>query len=153
APAGPVSALLLRPAQPRFLYVLAHGAGAGMRHPFLATVARALATRGVATLRYQFPYLERRRGRPHPPPVPPPARPPALARGAPSAGAAPVRRWQVDGGAHDVAGGRARGRRARERERPGLSGFSAASAPAARRPAGPASGCGAAADAVLAGDA
>jgi len=69
APAGPVSALLLRPAQPRFLYVLAHGAGAGMRHPFLATVARALATRGVATLRYQFPYLERRRGRPDPPHV------------------------------------------------------------------------------------
>src|SRR5439155_1316108 len=53
----------------RWLYVLAHGAGAGMRHPFLETIARALAGRGVATLRYQFPYMERRASRPDPPAV------------------------------------------------------------------------------------
>lgn len=53
-----VSALLMEPENPRWLYVLAHGAGAGMRHPFLERVSRALAERGVATLRYQFPYME-----------------------------------------------------------------------------------------------
>ncbi len=51
------------------LYVLAHGAGAGMRHPFLETLARALAEREVATLRYHFPYMERRASRPDPPAV------------------------------------------------------------------------------------
>lgn len=57
---GPeVSALLLRPADPHALIVLGHGAGAGMRHPFLAAVAERLADHGVATLRYQFPYMER----------------------------------------------------------------------------------------------
>ncbi len=45
------------PERPRALYVLAHGAGAGMRHRFLAAVARALTARGVATLRYEFPYM------------------------------------------------------------------------------------------------
>src|SRR3989449_6898388 len=50
-------------------YVLAHGAGAGMRHPFLASVARALAGRGIATLRYQFPYVEAQARRPDPPGV------------------------------------------------------------------------------------
>jgi len=66
---GPVPALLVQPAGARWLYVLAHGAGAGMRHPFLDAVARALADRGVATLRYQFPYMERRDRRPDPPGV------------------------------------------------------------------------------------
>ncbi len=64
-----VSGLLMRPPDARWLYVLAHGAGAGMRHPFLETIARALAERGVATLRYQFPYMERRASRPDPPAV------------------------------------------------------------------------------------
>src|SRR5213596_899746 len=64
-----VSGLLMRPPGARWLYVLAHGAGAGMRHPFLETIARALAERGVATLRYQFPYMERRASRPDPPAV------------------------------------------------------------------------------------
>src|SRR5438552_5544320 len=64
---GDVSALLVRPADARLLYVLAHGAGAGMRHPFLETVARRLAARGGATLRYQFPYMEAGGGRPDPP--------------------------------------------------------------------------------------
>ena len=66
---GRVSGLLLRPPDARWLYVLAHGAGAGMRHPFLETIARALAARQVATLRYQFPYMERRASRPDPPDV------------------------------------------------------------------------------------
>jgi uncharacterized protein len=66
---GPVSALLLRPADAWLLYVLAHGAGAGMRHPFLESVSAALAARGVASFRYQFPYLEAGRRRPDPPQV------------------------------------------------------------------------------------
>jgi len=53
-----VSALLVSPARPDALYVLAHGAGAGMRHAFMETMAARLAARGVATLRYQFPYVE-----------------------------------------------------------------------------------------------
>src|SRR2546428_3511251 len=62
-----VSGLLLRPDGARLLYVLAHGAGAGMRHPFLETVAQLLGERGVGTLRYQFPYMERRASGPQPP--------------------------------------------------------------------------------------
>src|SRR2546423_12762734 len=60
--AGDVSALLLQPDGARLLYVLAHGAGAGMRHPFLDAVARQLGERGIGRLRYQFPYMERRGG-------------------------------------------------------------------------------------------
>src|SRR5438874_505193 len=63
---GRVSALLVRPAEARVLYVLAHGAGAGMRHPFLETIAQRLAERAIATLRYQFPYMEQRARRPDP---------------------------------------------------------------------------------------
>jgi predicted alpha/beta-hydrolase family hydrolase len=66
---GEVSALLVRAPGARLLYVLAHGAGAGMRHPFLESIAQRLAERGVATLRYQFPYMERRARRPDPPAV------------------------------------------------------------------------------------
>jgi predicted alpha/beta-hydrolase family hydrolase len=66
---GRVSALLERPSGARALYVLAHGAGAGMRHAFMEAVAAALAERGVATLRYQFPYLEAGGRRPDPPGV------------------------------------------------------------------------------------
>lgn len=66
---GQISALLLRPADAWLLYVLAHGAGAGMRHPFLESVSASLAARGVATLRYQFPYLEAGRRRTDPPHV------------------------------------------------------------------------------------
>lgn len=61
--AGEVSTLLLAPPAMRALYVLAHGAGAGMRHPFMEAIARRLAARGVGTLRYQFPYMEPGRGR------------------------------------------------------------------------------------------
>jgi predicted alpha/beta-hydrolase family hydrolase len=66
---GSVSGLLLRPADARALYVLAHGAGAGMRHRFMAGIAAALAGRGIATLRYQFPYVEAGGRRPDPPGV------------------------------------------------------------------------------------
>jgi hypothetical protein len=66
---GDVSGLLLQPEDARLLYVLAHGAGAGMRHPFLEALARGLAERGVGTLRYEFPYMERRARRPDPPGV------------------------------------------------------------------------------------
>jgi predicted alpha/beta-hydrolase family hydrolase len=55
---GNVSGLLLRPPNAWAGYVLAHGAGAGMRHRFMEAIAEALARRGMATLRYQFPYIE-----------------------------------------------------------------------------------------------
>jgi predicted alpha/beta-hydrolase family hydrolase len=52
-----VSGLLQTPARARACYVLAHGAGAGMKHPFMTAVATGLAERGIATLRYQFVYM------------------------------------------------------------------------------------------------
>jgi uncharacterized protein len=58
---GEVSAQLSRPASARRLLVLAHGAGAGMNHRFMEELSRELAEAGVATLRYQFPYMEARR--------------------------------------------------------------------------------------------
>jgi predicted alpha/beta-hydrolase family hydrolase len=64
-----VSGLLLRPTDARLLYVLAHGAGAGMRHPFLEAISQRLAEQGIATLRYQFRYVEQRSRRPDPPAV------------------------------------------------------------------------------------
>ena len=66
---GEVSALLVRPAKARWLLVLAHGAGAGMNHPFMEMLAGELADVGVATLRYQFPYMEERRRVPDAPAV------------------------------------------------------------------------------------
>ena len=66
---GDVSALLVLPADARVLYVLAHGAGAGMRHPFLERISDVLAERSVATLRYQFPYMEKLQRRPDPPAI------------------------------------------------------------------------------------
>lgn len=67
--ACPVSALLLEAPRPVAGYVLAHGAGAGMRHPFMADVAAALAAAGVTTLRYQFPFMEAGSSRPDSPAV------------------------------------------------------------------------------------
>jgi uncharacterized protein len=67
--AGSVSALLEQPANARACFVFAHGAGAGMTHPFMAAVASGLGERGVATLRYQFPYMEKGSKRPDPPAV------------------------------------------------------------------------------------
>ena len=64
-----VSGLLQTPPKARACYVFAHSAGAGMNHPFMVDVARGLASRKVATLRYQFPYMERGTRRPDPPKV------------------------------------------------------------------------------------
>ena len=57
------------PDAPRALYVLAHGAGAGMRHPFMKAIAEGLAARGIAVLRYEFEYMEKGQKRPDPPKV------------------------------------------------------------------------------------
>ena len=66
---GRVSGILTRPPESWVLYVLAHGAGAGMRHRFMEAIAEALAGHGVASLRFQFPYMEAGGRRPDPPPV------------------------------------------------------------------------------------
>jgi predicted alpha/beta-hydrolase family hydrolase len=67
--ANSVSALLVRPTDARACFVFAHGAGAGMTHPFMETVAAGLSERGVASLRYQFPYMEKASRRPDPPAI------------------------------------------------------------------------------------
>src|SRR3982751_4325940 len=64
-----ISALLIRPPQARACYVFAHGAGAGMTHASMETVAAGLGARGIATLRYQFPYMEKGSKRPDAPAV------------------------------------------------------------------------------------
>src|SRR6201995_2607435 len=64
-----VSELLITPRDARACYVLAHGAGAGMTHAFMTEAAGGLAERGIATLRYQFPYMEKGGKRPDPPAV------------------------------------------------------------------------------------
>jgi predicted alpha/beta-hydrolase family hydrolase len=64
-----VSGLWLAPEASRAAYVFAHGAGAGMRHAFMEAAALGLAERGIATLRYQFPYMERGSRRPDAPPL------------------------------------------------------------------------------------
>ena len=64
-----LSGLLVAPPTARACYVMAHGAGAGMDHPFMGSVAEGLAERGVATLRYQFPYMQRGSKRPDVPKV------------------------------------------------------------------------------------
>jgi len=99
-PEGDVSAVLLRPADAVALLVLAHGAGAGMDHPFMAGVARALADRGVATLRYQFPYMEAGRRAPD--------RTPKLVQ---TVRAAAAHAWKVADGLPIFAGGKSLGGR------------------------------------------
>lgn len=64
-----VSALFNQPAKSRALYVFAPGAGAGITHSFMEEIAAGLAERDIASLRYQFPYMERGSGRTDPPPV------------------------------------------------------------------------------------
>ncbi len=64
-----VSALLARPKNARCLLVLAHGAGAGMTHPFMENLTNELSAVAIATLRYQFPYMEQRRRVPDPPAI------------------------------------------------------------------------------------
>ena len=66
---GEVSGLLLAPAEARAVLVFGHGAGAGMRHPFMAHTARELAQAGIATVRYQFPYMDAGGRRVDPQPV------------------------------------------------------------------------------------
>jgi uncharacterized protein len=66
-PSQAVSGLLLRPPRAIACYVFAHGAGAGMTHSFMASVAEGLCDRGIATLRYQFPYMEKGSRRPDAP--------------------------------------------------------------------------------------
>lgn len=68
-PSGSVSGLLRRPAAARCLYVMAHGAGAGMRHRFMEAAAAAFAAVGIATLRFNFPAMEAGRKRPDRPEV------------------------------------------------------------------------------------
>jgi predicted alpha/beta-hydrolase family hydrolase len=65
--AEPVAGLLIRPPAARACYVFAHGAGAGMQHSFMTACADELASLGIATLRYQFPYMQRGSRRPDPP--------------------------------------------------------------------------------------
>jgi predicted alpha/beta-hydrolase family hydrolase len=65
----PFSAILLKPRAARACFVFAHGAGAGMSHPFMEQVAAGLYGRGIATLRYQFPFMERGSKRPDQPAI------------------------------------------------------------------------------------
>lgn len=67
--AGDVSSILVQPPDARWLLVLGHGAGAGMRHPFMTALSRELAAEKIATFRYQFPYMENRRKAPDRPPT------------------------------------------------------------------------------------
>lgn len=97
---GTVSALLRRARDATVLLVLGHGAGAGMRHAFLEAVSEELAARGVATLRYNFPYAERGKRRPDPRPTLLATARAAVAEGARRAGPLPV-----------LAGGRSMGGR------------------------------------------
>jgi uncharacterized protein len=66
---GEVSAILMRPENAQSLVVLAHGAGAGIRHAFMTGVAQSLARHGIASFRYQFPYIERGKRSPDPPSI------------------------------------------------------------------------------------
>ncbi|HEX9557602.1 MAG TPA: alpha/beta family hydrolase, partial [Reyranella sp.] len=66
---GTVSGLWLRPATAKACLLLAHGAGAGMTHRAMTALADGLAERAIATLRFQFPYMERGSRRPDPPAV------------------------------------------------------------------------------------
>src|SRR6188508_1528627 len=66
---GKVSAELITPDKPICVMTLAHGAGAGMNHEFMVTISKALAERGIATLRFNFPFMENKKGRPDSPAV------------------------------------------------------------------------------------
>jgi uncharacterized protein len=64
-----VSGLMIEPTDVKACFVFAHGAGAGMTHRSMSVVAESLSARGIATLRYQFPYMERGSKRTDPPPI------------------------------------------------------------------------------------
>lgn len=112
-----VSAILTRPARARALYVLAHGAGLGMRHPFMEDIAVRLAARGIGTLRYQFPYAEAGARRPDPEPTLLATVRAAVAAGREAAGALPL----FAGG--KSMGGRMTSRAAAAEPLPGVSGL------------------------------
>jgi len=88
--ADPVSGLWIAPADARAVLVLAHGAGAGMTHRAMAATAEGLAERGVATLRFQFPYMQKGGKRVDPPAVAQAAVRAAAAEGLRRAGALPL---------------------------------------------------------------
>src|SRR6187431_3153958 len=66
---GKVSAELVTPDQPICVMTLAHGAGAGMNHAFMVTISKLLAEKDIATLRFNFPFMENKKGRPDSPAV------------------------------------------------------------------------------------
>jgi len=66
---GKVSAELITPDEPICIMALAHGAGAGMNHPFMVTISKLLAEKDIATLRFNFPFMENKKGRPDSPAV------------------------------------------------------------------------------------
>jgi predicted alpha/beta-hydrolase family hydrolase len=66
---GSVSAEIIKPTKPKAVLVLAHGAGAGMNHPFMKSLCEALAEQGIATCRFNFPFTENKKGRPDVPAV------------------------------------------------------------------------------------
>ena len=66
---GEVSGILVLPEKPKFLLLFAHGAGAGMKHPFMEKMSGYLADEGIGTLRYNFPYTEKQRNSPDPAPI------------------------------------------------------------------------------------
>ena len=115
--AGDVSALLIRPAKPTALYVLAHGAGADMRHAFMEAIAQRLAARGIGTLRYQFPYSEKGSRRIDPEPVLLATVRAAVAAGRDAAGGVPL----LAGG--KSMGGRMTSRAAAAEPLPGVAGL------------------------------
>jgi len=115
--AGEVSALLVMPPKPQALYVLAHGAGAGMRHPFMEAIATRLAARGIGTLRYQFPYTEQGGRRPDPEPILL-----ATVRAAVAAGIEAARGLPVLAGGKSM-GGRMTSRAAADRPLAGVAGL------------------------------
>lgn len=114
---GEVSALLLRPGLARWLLVLGHGAGAGMRHSFMEAIAERLAARGLATFRYQFPYMEQGSPRPDPSPVLM-----ATVRSAVSAAAEAARDLPLLAGGKSL-GGRMTSMTAAEKPLPGVCGL------------------------------
>ncbi len=123
---GSVPGILLRPPDAWLLYVLAHGAGAGMRHRFMDAIAEALAARGIATLRYEFPYMAAGGRRPDPPPVLQATVRAAVAAGRPPRARSPARRRrQVARWPDDLR--RPGARAARRRARAGLPGLPAPS--------------------------
>ena len=66
---GNVSAECVVPEKPKYIVTLAHGAGAGMNHSFMVALAKSLAENGIASLRFNFPFTENKKGRPDPPAV------------------------------------------------------------------------------------